>query len=633
MSHHILHLLTLTLFFTLTFSTHSPPLDSSHLLSFKLKADPLNKLNFKSSNFCQWQGIQCTHFKVHRLILQNLNLAGTFPPNTLTQLDQLRVLSLQNNSLTGPIPNLSSLINLKSLFLNHNSFSGSFPPSLISLHRLKTLDLSLNNLTGSIPLSLTNLDRLYYLRLDLNHLKGSIPPLNQSSLKIFNISHNNLTGPIPVTSTLLRFKRSSFLFNSRLCGEIVHRECKPAEPFFGSAAPKPINQIIKQQPKHTKNKNTNKLAAIIGLCGGVFVICFVICVITRVVKRKRYRKKIMKPTMASDYIAAESAAAVMKMEEDRALEEKVKKLQMAKSGSLVFCAGEAQDYTMEQLMKASAELLGKGTIGTTYKAVLDNRLIVCVKRLDGFKMTGISKEEFDRQMTAVGGLRHPKLVALRGFIQAKEERLLVYDYQPNGSLFSLIHGSKSARARPLHWTSCLKIAEDVAQGLNYIHQAWRFVHGNLKASNILLDPDFEACLTDYCLSGLVDPALLFEEPDSVAYKAPETHKLDHQPTSKSDIYSFGVLLIELLTGKPPSQHPYLLPDELVHWVRSMRDDDGSEDNRLVMLLEVAITCSATSPEQRPTMWQVLKMIQEIKRTVVAEDGDNAFPTKVTSLAS
>lgn len=243
-----------------------------------------------------------------------------------------------------------------------------------------------------------------------------------------------------MTPTLLRFTRSSFLFNSRLCGEIVHRECKPAEPFFGSAAPKPINQIIEQQPKHTNKNKTNKLAAIIGFCGGVFVLCFVICVITRVVKRKKYRKKIMKPTMASDYIAAQSAAAVMKMEEDRALEEKVKKLQMAKSGSLVFCAGEAQDYTMEQLMKASAELLGKGTIGTTYKAVLDNRLIVCVKRLDGFKMTGISKEEFERQMTAVGGLRHPKLVALRGFIQAKEERLLVYDYQPNGSLFSLIHG-------------------------------------------------------------------------------------------------------------------------------------------------------------------------------------------------
>lgn len=188
-------------------------------------------------------------------------------------------------------------------------------------------------------------------------------------------------------------------------------------------------------------------------------------------------------------------------------------------------------------------------------------------------------------------------------------------------------GSKSARARPLHWTSCLKIAEDVAQGLNYIHQAWRFVHGNLKASNVLLDPDFEACLTDYCLSTLVDPALLFEEPDSVAYKAPETHKLDHQPTSKSDIYSFGVLLVELLTGKPPSQHPYLLPDELILWVRSMRDDDGSDDNRLVMLLEVAIACSATSPEQRPTMWQVLKMIQEIKQTVVAEDGE------ATSLAT
>lgn len=452
MSHHFLHLLILISFFTHSFSAHSPPSDATHLLSFKLKADAHNNLNYTSRSFCQWQGVQCARLRVHRLVLQNLNLSGSFAPNTLTNLDQLRVLSLQNNSLTGPIPDLSQLINLKSLFLNHNSFSGSFPPSLLSLHRLKTLDLSNNILTGLIPMALTNLDRLYYLRLELNRLNGSIPPLNQSSLKIFNISHNNLTGPIPVTPTLLRFPRSCFLFNFRLCGEIVHRECKPAAPFFGSPTPKPMNQVIKQQPEQSKSR-TNKLAAIIGLCGGVVALCFVICVIARVVKRKRYRKRIMKPTMASDYIAAESAAAVMKMEEDRALEEKVRKLQMAKSGSLVFCAGEAQDYTMEQLMKASAELLGKGSIGTTYKAVLDNRLIVCVKRLDGFKMTGISKEEFDRRMTAVGGLRHPKLVALRGFIQAKEERLLVYDYQPNGSLFSLIHGKSQLLVVFLLFTS------------------------------------------------------------------------------------------------------------------------------------------------------------------------------------
>lgn len=149
--------------------------------------------------------------------------------------------------------------------------------------------------------------------------------------------------------------------------------------------------------------------------------------------------------MGSDEAATAEAAAVMQMEQEKELEEKVKQMQVmqvGRSGSLVFCAGEAQLYTLDQLMRASAELLGRGSLGTTYKAVLDNRLIVTVKRLDAAKMAAdTSKEVYDSHMESVGGLRHPNLVPLRAYFQAKEERLLIYDYQPNGSLFSLIHGN------------------------------------------------------------------------------------------------------------------------------------------------------------------------------------------------
>jgi len=186
-------------------------------------------------------------------------------------------------------------------------------------------------------------------------------------------------------------------------------------------------------------------------------------------------------------------------------------------------------------------------------------------------------------------------------------------------------GSRSARAKPLHWTSCLKIAEDVAHGLAYIHQVSSLVHGNLKSSNVLLGGDFEACVTDYCLAFLTDSSLT-EDPDSAAYKAPEVRKSNRRVTSKSDVYAFGVLLLELLTGKHPSKHPFLAPTDLQDWVRAMRDDDFSEDNRLEMLTEVASICSATSPEQRPAMWQVLKMIQGIKDSVSMED------TAVTGLS-
>ncbi|KAF2295335.1 hypothetical protein GH714_032598 [Hevea brasiliensis] len=182
-------------------------------------------------------------------------------------------------------------------------------------------------------------------------------------------------------------------------------------------------------------------------------------------------------------------------------------------------------------------------------------------------------------------------------------------------------GSRSTRAKPLHWTSCLKIAEDVAQGLAYIHQASKLVHGNLKSSNILLGADFEACITDYCLAALADAST--EDPDSTACKAPEIRKSSHRATAKTDVYAFGVLLLELLTGKHPSHHPFLAPADMLDWVRAVREDDGAEDNQLGMLTEVASVCSLTSPEQRPAMWQVLKMIHEIKESAVVEDNTAA----------
>ncbi|CAK7347502.1 unnamed protein product [Dovyalis caffra] len=624
----------------------APP-DAFALLAFKSKADLHNNLLFSQNttfHICQWSGVKCSERKIIRLVLQDLDLGGIFAPKTLTSLDQLRVLGLQNNSLTGPIPyDLSKLTNLKSLFLDHNSFTGSFPPSLLFLHRLRTLDFSYNNLSGPIPSGLISLDRLYYLRLDWNRFNGSVPPLNQSSLLTLNVSFNNLSGAIPVTPTLLRFGLSSFLSNPRLCGEIIHKECHPTSPFFGpspaavTVAPPPAvvisqNQALQgidlsQQGQKTKHKRN---ALIFGFSSGAFILIgSVLCLVIAARKQKSHKKSTA--AIASDGVIgpiAESGAVMQIDRQENELEERVKRVQgmhVGKSGSLAFCAGEAHLYTLDQLMRASAELLGRGTMGTTYKAVLDNRLIVSVKRLDASKLSDASKDVFEQHMESVGGLRHPNLVPLRAYFQAREERLLIYDYQPNGSLFSLIHGSKSTRAKPLHWTSCLKIAEDVAQGLSYIHQAWRLVHGNLKSSNVLLGPDFEACISDYCLAVLANSSVDYEDdPGATAYKAPETRSSSHQATSKSDVYAFGVLLLELLTSKPPSQLPFMAPEDMVDWVKSSRDhqDDGTgEDNMLEMLFEVAIACSLTSPEQRPTMWQVLKMLQEIKETVLLEDSE------------
>lgn len=230
-------------------------------------------------------------------------------------------------------------------------------------------------------------------------------------------------------------------------------------------------------------------------------------------------------------------------------------------------------------------------------------------------------------MDVLGRLRHPNLVPVRAYFQAKEERLLVYDYFPNGSLFSLIHGSRpSGGGKPLHWTSCLKIAEDLATGLVYLHQTATIIHGNLKSSNVLLGSDFESCLTDYGLTPFRSPDSLEESGSgsSLFYRAPECRCPRKSFTEQSDVYSFGVLLLELLTGKTPFQD--LVQEhgaDIPRWVRSVREEEtesgedpssGNEtaEGKLGALLNIAMACVAPVPENRPIMKEVLRMIREAR---------------------
>ncbi|XP_073150145.1 probable inactive receptor kinase At5g67200 isoform X1 [Henckelia pumila] len=621
----------------------SLPADAISLLAFKSAADLDGKLLYTTNerfDYCQWQGVKCAQGRVVRYIVQGFGLRGTVSDASLTNLDQLRVLSLKNNSLFGTLPDFSLLINLKTLFLDHNHFSGAFPLSLLSLHRILILDLSQNNFTGLLPENLTVLDRLSYLRLDSNRFNGPIPPLNQTLLEVFNVSNNNLTGPVPVTPTLKKFQVSSFLHNPNLCGEVINKPCQDS-PFFNSSAgsasvaspPSPLLQNAQSQQglsivsPPNQHKHRKNVGLILGFVIAVLILTAAGLSLMALIKKRRENRDQIEAIEENQF---PEETTVTKTQRDTTLvslrtdqntnpgNQEAKKVksdeqkQVIKSGKLLFCSGDEEVYTMDQLMRASAELLGRGTLGTTYKAVMASQLIVSVKRLDACKTAITGGDAFEQHMESVGMLRHPNLVSVRAYFQAKQERLIIYDYQPNGSLFNLIHaGSRSARAKPLHWTSCLKIAEDVAQGLAYIHQASKFIHGNLKSSNVLLGSDFEACVTDYCLATLADPSS-DDDPDNTGYKAPETRKSPRKSTAKSDVYAFGTLLLELLTGKPPSQHPFLAPPDMPDWVRAMREDDAEDDTRLRMLVEVASMCSLTSAEQRPTMWQVLKMITNIK---------------------
>ncbi|KAF8398765.1 hypothetical protein HHK36_014623 [Tetracentron sinense] len=607
--------------------------DAEVLLTLKSSIDPSNSLPWRGSDFCKWEGIkECRSGRVTKLVLEYLNLNGTLDEQSLNQLDQLRVLSFKGNSISGEIPNLSGLINLKSLFLNDNQFSGNFPTFISVPHRLKVVLLSGNLISGHIPASLLNLRRLYVLYLQDNRLTGEIPPLNQTSLRFFNVSNNQLSGEIPLTPALIRFNDSSFSNNLNLCGVQLQKLCDQNNQTFPPSISPGFPTRTPSPSSSSNHRHRQKLIKIIAGSVGGFILLLICSALLWKICQNRSRSSRRRRKSGEERNKGVGVEGGNGGEEtgrdDGNNGRKVGGFSWEGEGlgSLVFCgAGDQQmSYSLEDLLKASAETLGRGTIGSTYKAVMESGYIVTVKRMKECRYPGL--DEFRRQMEVLGRLRHPNLVPLRAYFQAKEERLLVYDYFPNGSLFSLIHGSRtSGGGKPLHWTSCLKIAEDLATGLFYIHQTPTLTHGNLKSSNVLLGSDFESCLTDYGLNLFRDPDALEElSASSLFYRAPECRNTPKPFTQQSDVYSFGVLLLELLTGKTPFQDLVQEHGEdIPRWVRLVREEaaesgedpsSGNEasEEKLGALLNIAVACVSLAPDNRPVMREVLRMIREVR---------------------
>lgn len=427
-------------FSTLLFIFSSLPLvrsgDAEALLALRASIDKLCVLRWGGGDVCQWQGVkECLNGRVTKLVVERFNLSGTLDGKSLHQLDQLRVLSLKENLLAGQIPELPGLANLKSLFLNNNNFSGRIPASLSLMHRLKVIVLSGNRISGQIPLAFVSLSRLYVLFVQDNRLTGAVPSFNQSSLRFFNVSNNLLSGRIPLTAALSKFNESSFVYNVDLCGEQIQRPCK-----LGSST-SPSYPVLPGEVGHHKQNKKLILIPVLSIIGFV-LICIVAIILLSWLRNKGEVKEARSKVAARGGEEGTSSGAA-----DDNTESKRGGFSWDQGGeglgSLTFLGpgNQKMNYSLEDLLKASAETLGRGTLGSTYKAVMESGYILTVKRLKDARYP--TMEEFRRHIEILGGLRHPNLVPLRAYFQAKEERLLVYDYFPNGSLFSLVHGMLS----------------------------------------------------------------------------------------------------------------------------------------------------------------------------------------------
>ncbi|KAF2300080.1 hypothetical protein GH714_008085 [Hevea brasiliensis] len=571
--------------------------------------------------------------------LKKLNLSSNkltgFLPATV---GHCAIIDLSNNMLSGDISRIQNWGNYaEHIQLSNNSLTGSLPNQTSQFLRLTSLKISKNSLNGELPTVLVGqFHNLVFLNLSNNKLKGTIPGDLPDGLKGFNVSYNNLSGVVP--DNLRQFPDSAFhpgnpfliFLKSPLSPEgpteltlRKHRShMKPSMKVFlitamvGTATVIAILCMAIYYRTHWQNHGRRSLKGDEGQEGvpqersSVSHSSAINKSLDRSLSSFSFHQSLHPSSqLGSAYHPGDTSSALQKSTDHP---ESIRKneglypslshlsssnpspsksqLSSEHPGVQVYSpeklAGDLHLFdgslvlTAEELSHAPAEVIGRSCHGTLYKATLDSGVVLAVKWLK----EGIAKgrKEFAREVKKLGNIRHPNLVSVQGYYWGpKDHEKMILSNYVNAQCLAFYLQDKEPRKLPsLSLNDRLRIAVNVARCLNYLHNERAIPHGNLKSTNILLEPpNMNPLLTDYSLHRILTSAGTAEQvlnAGALGYRPPEFASSSKPcPSLKSDVYAFGVILLELITGKSSGEIVSVDPGvvDLTDWVRLLAEEN------------------------------------------------------------
>ncbi|KAG8381476.1 hypothetical protein BUALT_Bualt06G0125800 [Buddleja alternifolia] len=651
----------------LSLSSAHPMSELSSLMDLKSSLDPENiHLGswVGSGDPCggTFEGVACNEKgQVANISLQGKGLAGKLSP-AVGGLKHLTGLYLHYNSLYGEIPEeISNLTDLVDLYLNVNNLSGEIPALLGNMQNLQVLQLCYNQLTGSIPTQLGSLKKLNVVALQSNLLTGAIPASlgDLGVLMRLDLSFNRLFGSIPIkladapllevldvrNNTLsgnvpLALKRlvDGFQYrnNPGLCGSGFSslRSCSDSDipvskPYAGGATgfstkniPETANLNLNCSQSHcSKPSKTSQASVAIGVIVATVVISTVAILSFSLYRRRKQKLScgldLSESRLSTDHAKEgyrKNGSPLASLEYSSGWDPLAEGRRFGVSQEVMqnFRLNLQEVESATQYF-AEKNLLGKSNYSVTYKGTLRDGSIVAVKRIT--KTSCKSEEaEFLKGLNTFTSLRHENLVMLRGFCCSggRGECFLVYDLVPNGNLFRYLD-LKEGDGQILEWSTRVSIINGIARGIEYLHSSKvnkpSLVHQNISAKNVLLDKSLNPKLSDSCLHKLLTNDTVFsalKASAAMGYLAPE-YRTTGRFTEKSDIYAFGVLIFQILSGKRKYSSSMRYSAESCNLEFIDENLHGKfYEPEAKMLTKVAVLCTHVSPEERPSMEAIVQ---------------------------